>query len=141
MFSPRKGFSHVYPGQKNRCWCLSRQKYCSNDFEHFREGKNVSRQFCNRKEFILKKKKNILERRKHKEREIRILNKKKSERDNSQSDQKFSLRWTPFKKKSGIMGVIYAQVHHDCRLHQHHHRHHQHQHDRHHHHHHHHHHH
>ena len=34
------------------------------------------------------------------------------------------LRWTPFKKKSGIMGVIYAQVHHDCRLHHHHHHHH-----------------
>ena len=58
----------------------------------------------------------------------RILDKKKSERDNLQSDWKFCLRWTPFKKKSGIMGVIYAQVHHDCRLHQHqHHQHDQHQ--------------
>ena len=65
---PRKGFSHVYPGQKNRCWCLSRQKYCSNVLDHFREGKvsgrkeKLLRKFCIRKSVHSVEKNTLLQR-------------------------------------------------------------------------------
>ena len=44
---PRKGFSHVYPGQKNRCWCLSRQKYCSNVLDHFTKYRGGKKNWSN----------------------------------------------------------------------------------------------
>ena len=94
---PRKGFSHVYPGQKNRCWCLSRQKYCSNVLDHFREGKvsgrkeKLLRKFCIRKSVHSVEKNTLLER-KYRKFVTRKEEKNSSRRKNIPRERSYNLR-------------------------------------------------